>query len=79
MKRQIDLKTRIYNSNRFFSPADLKLMIDAIKSSKFLSEAKTEELVEGLHTLCSRYQAQSLRRDVIVPNRVKNMPFSCLT
>ena len=62
-----------YLDNRTFSPADLKLMIDAIKSSKFLSEATTEELVEGLRTLCSRYQAQSLRRDVIVPNRVKNM------
>lgn len=62
-----------YLDNRTFSPADLKLMIDAIKSSKFLSEAKTEELVEGLRTLCSRYQAQTLRRDVIVPNRVKNM------
>lgn len=62
-----------YLDNRTFEPADLKLMIDAIKSSKFLSEAKTEELVEGLRTLCSNHQAKNLRRDVIVPNRVKNM------
>ena len=62
-----------YLDNRRFSVADLKLMIDAIKSSKFLSEAKTEELVEGLRSLCSVHQAKGLRRDVIVTNRVKNM------
>ena len=62
-----------YLDNRRFSVADLKLMIDAIKSSKFLSEAKTEELMEGLRSLCSVHQAKGLRRDVIVTNRVKNM------
>ena len=53
--------------------ADLKLIIDAVKASRFLTEQKTQELVEGLRTLCSRHQAQSLRREVIVTNRVKNM------
>ncbi len=62
-----------YLDNRLFSVADLKLMIDAIKSSRFLTEAKTTELAEGLRTLCSKHQAQSLRREVIVTNRVKNM------
>ena len=62
-----------YLDNRLFSVADLKLMIDAIKSSRFLTEAKTQELVEGLRTLCSKHQAQTLRREVIVTNRVKNM------
>ena len=36
-----------YMENRLFSVADLKLMIDAIQSSKFLSEAKTIELIEA--------------------------------
>ena len=62
-----------YLDNRLFSVADLKLIIDAVKASRFLTEQKTQELVEGLRTLCSRYQAQSLRREVIVTNRVKNM------
>ena len=62
-----------YLENRLFSVADLKLMIDAIQSSKFLSEAKTMELIEALETLCSRHQARGLKRQVIVTNRVKNM------
>ena len=62
-----------YLDNRLFSVADLKLIIDAVKASRFLTEQKTQELVEGLRTLCSRHQAQSLRREVIVTNRVKNM------
>lgn len=62
-----------YLDNRLFSVADLKIIIDAIQSSRFLTEAKTQELVEGLRTLCSKHQARALHRDVIVTNRVKNM------
>ena len=62
-----------YLTNRLFSVSDLKLMIDAIQSSKFLSDAKTLELIEALETLCSKHQAQGLKRQVIVSNRVKNM------
>ena len=62
-----------YLTNRLFSVSDLKLMIDAIQSSKFLSDAKTLELIEALETLCSKHQAQGFKRQVIVSNRVKNM------
>lgn len=62
-----------YTESRLFSVADLKLMIDAIQSSKFLSEAKTIELIEALETLCSIHQAKQLKRQVVVSNRVKNM------
>ena len=62
-----------YLDNRLFSVADLKVMMDAIQSSKFLSEAKTLELIETLETLCSKHQARGLKRQVIVTNRVKNM------
>ena len=62
-----------YMENRLFSVVDLKLMIDAIQSSKFLSEAKTIELIEALETLCSKQQAKQLKRQVVVSNRVKNM------
>lgn len=62
-----------YMENRLFSVADLKLMIDAIQSSKFLSEAKTVELIEALETLCSVHQAKQLKRQVVVSNRIKNM------
>ena len=81
-KRKADRAQRIeideegrgyYLTNRLFSVSDLKLMIDAIQSSKFLSDAKTLELIEALETLCSKHQAQGFKRQVIVSNRVKNM------
>lgn len=62
-----------YLDNRLFSETDLKLMVDTILSSKFLSEKKTLELIAALESLCSRHQAQCLKRQVIVSNRVKNM------
>ena len=81
-KKKVDRAQRIekdeegrgyYLTNRLFSVSDLKLMIDAIQSSKFLSDAKTLELIEALETLCSKHQAQGFKRQVIVSNRVKNM------
>lgn len=62
-----------YLDNRPLSFAALKLVIDAIQSSKFLSEAKTIELINALETFCSVHQAKGLKRQVIVSNRVKNM------
>ena len=62
-----------YLDNRPFSVADLKLIIDALLSSRFLSEAKTMELVGALESLCSVHQAKGLKRQIIVANRVKNM------
>jgi len=51
----------------------MSVSLNRIQSSRFLTEAKTQELVEGLRTLCSKHQARALHRDVIVTNRVKNM------
>ena len=62
-----------YLDRRLFSIADIKLIIDAVQSSKFLSEAKTQELIEALETLCSKHQAKALKRQLIVSNRIKNM------
>jgi len=56
-----------------FHISELKMMIDAIQSSKFLSEAKTRELIKKIETLCSKYEAQNLQRDVVLSNRVKSI------
>lgn len=47
-----------YMDNRPLSFAALKLVIDSIQSSKFLSEAKTIELIDVLETFCSVHQAK---------------------
>ena len=60
-------------ADRLFHVSELKMMIDAIQSSKFLSEAKTRELIKKIETLCSKYEAQNLQRDVVLSNRVKSI------
>ena len=60
-------------ASRLFDPDEVKLLVDAVHASKFLSEAKTRTLVGKLKTLCSKHGAQSLQRQVIVSNRVKSM------
>ena len=60
-------------AERLFHISELKMMIDAIQSSKFLSEAKTNDLIKKLETLCSKYEAQNLQRNVVISNRVKSI------
>lgn len=58
---------------REFELAELKLLVDAVQSSRFLTEKKSRELIGKLETLQSRWQAGALRRQVHVANRVKTM------
>ena len=55
---------------------ECSLMIDAIQSSKFLSEAKTRDLIKKLEGMCSKYEAKELNREVIIANRVKSISSS---
>lgn len=59
--------------SRDFDPDEVKLLVDAVQASKFLSDAKTKALVKKLKKLCSRHEATALQRQVIVTNRVKSM------
>lgn len=62
-----------YVASREFQLPELKLLVDAVQSSKFLSLRKSNELIAKLEKLASRYEAQALRRQVHVTHRVKNM------
>ena len=62
-----------YVASRDFQLPELKLLVDAVQSSKFLSLRKSNELISKLEKLASRYEAQALRRQVYVTHRVKNM------
>lgn len=62
-----------YLASRAFELPELKLLVDAVQSSKFLSEKKSLQLIAKLETLASRYDAKSLRRQVVVSGRVKTM------
>ena len=62
-----------YIASRNFELPELKLLIDAVQSSRFLTERKSRELIEKLCNQCSVYDANLMRRDVLVSGRVKSM------
>lgn len=58
---------------REFELAELKLLVDAVQSSRFLTLRKSDSLIRKLEGLASVYQAQKLQRLVYVDRRVKTM------
>ena len=59
--------------NRPFELPELKLLVDAIQSSRFITEKKTNALIRKLEKLVSKYDAQKLQRQVYVSGRIKTM------
>ena len=57
--------------SRQFELAELKLLVDAVQSSKFITGKKSRELIGKLETLCSKEEARQLHRQVVVTNRNK--------
>ncbi len=57
--------------NRDFELPELKLLVDAVQASKFISEKKSNELIKKIEAQASRYQAAQLQRQVYVANRIK--------
>jgi predicted DNA-binding transcriptional regulator YafY len=56
-----------------FEIAELKLLVDAIQSSKFITEKKSGDLIKKLTSMASKYEAEQLKRQVTVQGRVKTM------
>ena len=56
---------------RRFDAPELKLLIDAVESSKFITSGKSKELVEKISSLTSEHVAASLRRNVSCEGRIK--------
>lgn len=59
--------------SRPFELPELKLLVDAIQSSKFITERKTNALIKKLEQLVSKYEALKLQRQVYVSGRIKTM------
>lgn len=62
-----------YIASRNFELPELKLLIDAVQSSRYLTEKKSRELIEKLCAQCNEHDARLMRRDVLVSGRVKSM------
>ena len=56
---------------RDFELPELKLLVDAVQASKFITHRKSNQLIEKLERLTSRHQAGRLQRHVYVYDRVK--------
>lgn len=59
--------------SRPFELPELKLLVDAIQSSKFITERKTNTLIKKLEKQVSKYEAVKLQRQVFVSGRIKTM------
>lgn len=62
-----------YLGERAFQLPELRLLVDSIQSSRFLTRKKSLELIGKLEKLTSAAQAKGLRRQVFVKNRIKSM------
>ena len=60
-------------ASRNFELSELKLLIDAVQSSRYLTEKKSRELIEKLCNQCNEHDARLLTRNVLVSGRVKSM------
>ncbi|MBQ7045816.1 MAG: WYL domain-containing protein [Clostridia bacterium] len=59
--------------SREFELPELKLLVDSVQSSKFITHKKSTELIKKLEGLASRFEANQLQRQVFVANRIKTM------
>ncbi len=62
-----------YIGERDFELPELKLLVDSVQSSKFITQDKTCKLIKKIENLASAYDGQLLQRQVYVTNRVKSM------
>lgn len=62
-----------YLASRSFELAELKILVDAVQSSRFITSRKSGELIKKLEDQTSIYEARQLQRQVFVSNRVKTM------
>lgn len=58
---------------RDISVGEMKLLVDAVQSSRFLTRKRSDELTEKLTHMLSSYERASLKRQVQVTGRVKMM------
>jgi len=59
--------------NRDFEMPELKLLVDAVQSSKFITRKKSDELIKKIEGFASVHEARQLHRQVYVANRIKTM------
>lgn len=62
-----------------FEPYELRLMVDGVQSSKFITKEKAREITEKIKRLAGKDTIKSLNRQSYVADRVRNMNDSVVT
>ena len=62
-----------YVSNRYFELPELKLLVDAVQCTRFITKKKSEDLIRKLESFASKAEAMQLQRQVFVMNRIKTL------
>lgn len=71
VKEKIGRTTYYHIGCRDFELPELKLLVDLVQSSKFITKKKSESLIQKLSGMASRYEATQLNRQVFITGRVK--------
>ena len=58
-------------ASRDFELAELKLLVDAVQSSRFITTRKSRSLIKKLEHMAGKYDAGKLQRQVYVAGRIK--------
>lgn len=73
LRSRVGRETYYQVVEREFEVAELKLLVDAIQSSRFISEKKSNELIGKLEKFASEYDAEKLDRQVYIVDRIKTI------
>ena len=65
--------TNYYIASRDFELPELKLLVDSVQASKFITRKKSMELISKIEKLTSHENAKKLQRLVFITNRVKTV------
>lgn len=67
-------KTFAYRiGGRQFELAELKLLVDSVQASKFITTKKSNQLIKKIESLASKYEAAQLQRQVYTSERIKTV------
>lgn len=65
-------QNKYYYDGHIYKLLELKILVDAISSSKFITQRKSDELIAKLFTLTNLQNAAKLRRHIYVSGRAKS-------
>ena len=73
VKEQKGRETYYHVASREFELAEVKLLVDLVQSSKFITTTKSRELIHKLESFVSNHDARKLQRQVVVIDRNKTI------